>query len=107
TKAIARAGGCGGCDRSVESQQVGWRRAGEVQVRYAGEQNRHQIGTTCDGDWRERAAVEQVLEARHLGSLVKPLELRVILRVRAVPAILEAQRNNDFVDQRLAQSRHL
>ena len=62
-EAIAGAGGRRRRNAGVESQQIGRPRPGEVEARHAGQQNRHEIGAIGRVDWRERAAVEQVLES--------------------------------------------
>ena len=102
-EAVAGADGAARRDGRVQPEQVGLRRAGEVQPRNARQQHRDEIGSSGRRDVGQ-ARIEQVDEHRHLGIGVARGEVGVVLRLGSVPEILLAERDDDLVDQRVTEA---
>ena len=82
-------------------------RPGHGVHRNAGREDRDQVVTRRR---RDRAAVNSLQKTSQFRighGLDNSRDRAVKLRRERVERILEAQRNNDFVDQRIAESRHL
>ena len=78
----------------------------EVQRRNAGEQHGDEIAAPARGRVVEDR-VEAVHEARELGIRVPVRELAVLARIGRVPVVLLPDRDDDLVDERVAEPRDL
>src|SRR5439155_13231217 len=102
-------------DRRVEPQPIRLVRAGEVQPRYAREQDLDEVAAVVLADGHEHASrmalrrrsVQRVLEPGHFGVEVQVLELGVVRGVGPVPEVLQPERDDNLVDQGFAETRNL
>src|SRR5205085_11868887 len=104
---IARSGGRRRRNRGVQAEEVRLLGAGEVQPGYARQQDGNEIAAVDRVDRLQRAPIEEILEARDFRRRIQRLELCVVLRVRPVPSILLPERDDDLVDEWLAETRNL
>ena len=106
------------CDGRVEPEHVREHRAGVVLEtwddpgRYPGEQDRLQVGAALAGlDERgeigEHPGIQRRQQRRELGVGDVAGERLVVSGRQRVPQVLLAQRDENLVDERIAQSRHL
>ena len=95
-------------DREVQPQLVGERLAGEVEVRrlQARAEHGHEIRAVGLLE-RPVLRVQLVQESRQRRARVVLLELLVLVRRRPVPLVLQLGRDQQLVDQRVAEPRDL
>ena len=95
-------------DRQVEPQLVGERRPGVVELRRleTRAEDCHEIGSVRLLE-RSELRIQLVQQRRERRSEVVLLELLVVRRRGGVPLVLQLRRDEQLVDQRVAETRHL
>src|SRR5256885_442141 len=102
-------------DARVQAQQIRFSRSGEIESLDAGQQDGDEIGATGLRNRHQYAAwvalrrcsVQRILQPGDFGSRIEALELRIVFRIRSIPEIFLPERDDGFVDERLAQTRDL